>query len=104
MGYFTENFEPSELLSISEVVFLQNLASEAAYDSTKVILGLESPTSGAVNGVNLVYVFAHVPKCIFTDGNMRIVTTHYTTSGTAPTVTVTMNALIPPTEFIRSVF
>lgn len=64
----------------------------------------ESPTSGAVNGVNTTYVFAHVPKIIVTDRMTSVDGQGYTYSGTAPTITVEIDPLIPPVQFIRSFY
>lgn len=64
----------------------------------------ESPTSGAVNGSNTTFVFAHTPKMIVTDRMTSVNGQGYTFSGTEPTVTVEIDPLLPPVQFIRSFY
>lgn len=58
MSYYTERSGSS--FTTNEIIFIQNLASEAGYDSTQVVLQSEMwhmdvTPAGLVNGVNTVY-------------------------------------------------
>ena len=57
-----------------------------------------TPT-GTVNGSNTVFTVATQPKWVIVDSSIYFETLHYTYSG----VTLTMDALIAPTEFIRAI-
>jgi len=57
-----------------------------------------TPT-GTVNGSNTVFTVASQPKWVVVDSSVYFETLHYTYSG----VTLTMDALIAPTEFIRAI-
>lgn len=103
MAYFTETFSPVDALTTEDIVFLQNLADDADFDSSNVLLGLESPSAGAVNGSNTTFTFAHSPKVLFMDGSVRIPSFGYTVTGSGP-YTVEVDALIPPTTFIRGIY
>ncbi len=101
MPFYTEKQDAS--FTIEEIIFLQNLADDADNDSSLVLLGPESPSTGAVNASNTIFTFVHSPKLILADGMIRIPSFGFTVSGSGP-YTVTMDALIPPTEFIRSLY
>lgn len=91
------------LLTIEEQVFVQNLAGEADYDSTKVLLGLENTLSGTIDGVNTVFTCTHIPKMVIADGTIRISGYGYLITGSGP-YTITFDSLIPPTQFVKIIY
>jgi hypothetical protein len=62
-------------------------------------LAVEIP-SGAVDGVNVTFTVLNTPLFVVADGMIRVENQGYTYSAG----TITMNPLIPPTEFIRSFY
>lgn len=62
-------------------------------------VNVETPT-GAVNGSNTVYTVSNAPKFVVVDSSTYFETLHYTYSAG----TITMNALLAPTQFIRSIY
>lgn len=71
--------------------------------SSPKTLTREDPSSGAVDGVNLDFVFAHVPVLIEADGDFRVDGFGYTVSGAGP-YTVSMDPLIPPQQSVVSFY
>lgn len=62
-------------------------------------VGFETP-SGLVNGSNTVYTVTQTPKFLLTDGAPRIEGIDYSRVG----LTITMDPLLAPTSYIRSVY
>lgn len=67
MAYFTEKFEASDALTTEDVVFLQNLASDASYDSSNVTLDSEIgigsviTMTGTIDDSNVTFTCASEP-------------------------------------------
>lgn len=62
-------------------------------------LNVETPT-GTVNGVNVTFTVLNTPKIVIIDGLCRFSGLGYTyASGT-----ITVDSLIPPISFIRSIY
>lgn len=62
-------------------------------------VNVETP-SGTVDGANTVFTVSNAPKFIVIDSSSYFETLHYTyLAGT-----ITVNALIAPTQFIRSIY
>lgn len=62
-------------------------------------VNVETPV-GTVDGSNNVFTVSHTPKFVVVDSSSYFETLHYTYS--APTIT--MNVLLAPTQFIRSIY
>lgn len=60
---------------------------------------VETPV-GAINGSNTVYTVSHAPAFVVVDSSSYFETLHYTYAAG----TITMNALLAPTQFIRSIY
>ena len=101
MAFYTPLQEIS--FTLEEIVFLQNLAEAADNDASLVLLGLESPSTGTVNGVNTTFTFVHSPKALLSDRMISIPTFGFTVTGSGP-YTVEMDSLIPPRDFLRSIY
>lgn len=60
----------------------------------------EETPDGLVNGSNITFTVSNTPKFVIIDGMFRVSGQGYTYSGG----TITVNALIPPVDFIRSFY
>lgn len=104
MSYETRKTSYADMLTLLEITFLQDLALNAGYDSDNVVLGPETP-SGLVNGSNRTYTVSNQPKFLIIDGSTYFegvpgAQPAYTYSGG----TITVDALITPTQYIRSFY
>ena len=77
-GRHTPYYDPEGALTTLELIFIQNLAAEAGYDSTQVVLRDENwqmdvtPT-GTVNGSNLVFTLpADASQAVVYADGMRV--------------------------------
>lgn len=83
--------------SDSALYFKNDSGSETAIGAGGV--NVETPT-GAVDGANVTFTVANTPKFLIIDNSIYFENFGY--SFTAPTITV--NALIAPITFIRSIY
>jgi len=102
MAHFNESFEPVDLLTVEDIVFLQNLADAANNDAGEVVLGPETPT-GTVNGVNTTFTVNNSPKYIVIDGMIKKETLDFTLTGSGP-YTIEIDPTGPPINFIWSFY
>jgi hypothetical protein len=74
MAYFSEKFSPVDALTTEDIVFLQNLASDASYDSSNVVLesevGLGSiiTMTGTIDDSNKTFTCASGPSEMVING------------------------------------
>lgn len=98
---YTPQFGGSNL-TVPELVFIQNLASEALYSSPNVVLvfdniiNVETPT-GAVDAVNQTFTVTATPKWIVSDGVVMFSGAGYSIAG----LTVTID--LAPNFYIRAI-
>jgi hypothetical protein len=78
---------------------VQNIRSYYYASVTAKTLTQETPT-GTVNGVNTLFTTANTPLYVIVDGMFRVSGFGYSYAG----VTITVDSLAPPVQFIRSFF
>lgn len=83
----------------SGITITNNADGTTTLSATGATISSETP-SGAVDGVNTIFTVAHTPLFIIADSNFRIAGQGYT----FVFPTITMDALIPPVQFIQSYF
>lgn len=99
MVYRTENFNPSEVLTLDEVIFLQDLYAYTSGDVTNLALGsgITSETPGGlVDAVNTTFTVTAEPLFVISDGAFYVDGNGYTYTP----LTVEMD--IPPSQYIRA--
>ena len=72
IAFYTEQFDPSDVLTPDEIIFIQNLYIRASGDADNIAL-IGGNTSilvatGAVDDSNLVFTFTSTPQLVVVNG------------------------------------